>query len=307
MTDVLERVDSHRPIDTWAAPLGQAAQRPRTRGWRRLVPWALGVAIVVGIRFGYDSAGGVVALFVIAWPFERIWRRHPVPVRRIGLRTDVTYALVQPVLGAIGIVVAAVIGVLSLAWLPGLAVRPIVTALPLWAQAGFGFLATDVLVYWAHRLGHEMPFLWRFHAVHHSSVHLDWLSGIRSHPFDGVFIAPAFAFLIGAGVPLEIAGALAIAQALTGLFAHMNVRWRLKPLHKIVLTPEFHHWHHANEPAAHHTNYSTFLPVWDLLFGTYRMPDDQRPTRYGIDEPMPTGVLGQVLHPLRRRRREPSV
>ena len=132
--------------------------------------------------------------------------------------------------------------------------------LPFWAQAGLGFLLLDLTIYWIHRMSHEVPFFWRFHAVHHSSIHLDWISGVRNHPFDGVFGAPAFAFLIGAGVSLEITGALAVIQLVTGLWAHLNVRWRLRPLHRVVLTPDFHHWHHANERDAHNTNYCRTAP-----------------------------------------------
>ena len=90
-------------------------------------------------------------------------------------------------------------------------------------------------------------------------------------------------------------------QFVTGLWAHLDVRWRLRPLHRVVLTPDFHHWHHANERDAINTNYAGLLPIWDLLFGTYYMPDDRRPSRYGIDEPMPLGVWGQLRQSFRRR------
>ena len=43
----------------------------------------------------------------------------------------------------------------------------------------------DLAIYWAHRWSHEVPALWRFHAVHHSTEHLDWISGFRNHPLDG--------------------------------------------------------------------------------------------------------------------------
>ena len=70
---------------------------------------------------------------------------------------------------------------------------------------------------------------------------------------------------------------LAVVQIVTGLFLHANVRWRWRPLHRVVITPEFHHWHHADEAVADNSNYSVFLPVWDILFGTYLMPADRRP------------------------------
>jgi len=108
--------------------------------------------------------------------------------------------------------------------------------------------------------------------VHHSTEQLDWVSGFRNHPFDGAIVAPPFFFLIAAGFDATFTGVLAVVQLVTGLFLHANVRWRWRPLHRIVITPEFHHWHHANETDAHNSNYSVFLPLWDIVFGTYYMP-----------------------------------
>ncbi|HWM22365.1 MAG TPA: sterol desaturase family protein [Ilumatobacteraceae bacterium] len=275
---------------------------PTRRLWRRiLVSLFAAGAIVAGIALGYEPIGALVGLFLILRPIEKLWPRHRTPLRRLGLRTDITHLLLTPVTQIAGIIVGVAIGVASFAWLPGLALRPFVTALPFWAQAGLGFLLLDLTVYWIHRMSHEVPFFWRFHAVHHSAIHLDWISGVRAHPFDGVFGAPAIAFLLGAGVSLEITGALAVLQVVTGLWAHLNVRWRLRPLHRVVLTPDFHHWHHANERDAINTNYAGLLPIWDQLFGTYFMPPDRTPSSYGIDEPMPLGVWGQLRQPFRRR------
>jgi sterol desaturase/sphingolipid hydroxylase (fatty acid hydroxylase superfamily) len=260
----------------------------------------LGTLVAAGSIFlGNEAVGAIAALFIISWPLERLWRRHPVPVRRLALRTDLAYAAAQPALQFATVVVAVIAGLLSFAWLPGLIVRPAVTALPPLVQAIGGFLIFDFLVYWAHRWGHTVPLFWRFHSVHHSTRHLDWVSGFRAHPLDGAFIAPAVVFLVAAGVDNRVAGAFAIVQFLVGLGAHLNVRFRLRPLWPVVMTPEFHHWHHELDDEAHHTNYSTFLPIWDILFGTYRMPRDARPQRYGISEPMPDGIAQQLVFPMR--------
>lgn len=256
------------------------------------------IATVGAGALGYTAAAAIAGLFLITWPLERIWRRHPVHVRRLGLRTDLAYAVASPVLQFVGLVVGGFLALTSLLWVPALALRPLVAATPAWLQLVVGILVVDLVMYWTHRLSHTVPLLWRFHAVHHSTTHLDWVSGFRAHPFDGLFAAPAFAVLLAAGVPLEVTGALAGVQFVVGLWSHLNVRWKLRPLRRIVLTPDFHHWHHANHPEAIDTNFSTFLPVWDILFGTFRLPD-HGPTRYGIDEPMPTGIVAQLRHPLR--------
>jgi len=253
-----------------------------------------------GLAMEFTGLAIIVLLFVLVVPFEKLFPRHRGQrVRRPGVGTDMAYALATPLLGAIGVAVAIVIGMASLAWLPGLALRPLVGAMPGWLTPLVGIALFDLAIYWVHRWSHEVGFLWRFHAIHHSTEKLDWISGLRNHPFDGAIVAPPFILLVAAGFSPEFSGALAVIQFATGLFAHANVRWRLRPLHRIVFTPEFHHWHHANEPESIHTNYSVFLPAWDQLFGTYRMPRDLRPSRYGVDEPIPAGIAAQLLHPLR--------
>ena len=144
--------------------------------------------------------------------------------------------------------------------------------------------------------------MWRFHAVHHSPEHMDWVSGFRIHPFDGVVIAPAFFLLIGAGIEAEVAGLFAIIQIVLGIFFHANVRVRWRLLDRIVANPEFHHWHHSSELDAVGHNYGAAFPWWDLAFGTYFMPEHRsgrRPMRYGVSDPLPIHLLGQLTYPCR--------
>jgi sterol desaturase/sphingolipid hydroxylase (fatty acid hydroxylase superfamily) len=237
-------------------------------------------------------------LFLLVVPFEKLFPRHRgQPIRRPQVGTDVAYALASPALNAIALSVAVAVGVASLLWIPGLMLRPLVALLPATAAPFAGVVLFDLATYWVHRWSHEVPILWRFHAVHHSTEHLDWISGFRAHPLDGALLAPPFVFLIAAGFTPQLAGGLAVVQVVLGIFLHANVRWRWRPLHRLVITPEFHHWHHTNDPLAIHSNYSVFLPVWDQLFGTYFMPRNRRPDRYGIDEHMPTSMIGQLRHP----------
>ena len=262
----------------------------------------VGLAAVVAIAsafVGNNAVLGIAGLFVISWPLERLFRRHPVPVRRLALRTDLAYAAAQPALQIVTLVVAIIVGVLSLAWIPGLLLRPFVTSLPPLAQAIGGFLVFDFLAYWTHRWAHTVPLFWRFHSVHHSTRHLDWVSGFRAHPLDGVFIAPVIVLFIAAGIDNRVTGALAILQFLVGLGAHLNVRFRLRPLWPVVMTPEFHHWHHELRHEAHNSNFSIFLPIWDIMFRSYRMPRNERPAHYGIPSEMPNGIVQQLMFPLR--------
>ncbi|MEL7209033.1 MAG: sterol desaturase family protein, partial [Actinomycetota bacterium] len=284
----LERVQPPPPI------------RPRRR--LRIAVELTIVAGLIGAALYFDRSPLVIlpVLFILVVPFEKLFPRHKgQPIRRPQLSTDLTYLLANPALGFLGLLVAGFIGVVSLFWLPGLLLRPLVALIPPVALPFVALVLFDIAIYWAHRWSHEVPILWRFHAVHHSTEHLDWVSGFRLHPLDGALVAPPFLFLLAAGFDPEVAGALAILQFVLGIFLHANVRWRWRPLHRLVITPEFHHWHHTNDPQAIHSNYSVFLPLWDQLFGTYFMPKDRRPDRYGIDEYMPTGMVAQLRHPFR--------
>ncbi|HEC10855.1 MAG TPA: sterol desaturase family protein [Acidimicrobiales bacterium] len=294
---------NHDPVQPHDDSPGGPGHTPRRlRRWLLIL---LGSAPVVALALlGYEPAVGIVILFVALAPVERIFRRHRYPRFRPGLGTDVIWGLTETAGGVVVTALALTAGLFSLTWLPGLVIRPFVTAQPRWLLAIEAVLILDVILYWAHRLQHEIPMLWRFHAVHHSSERMDWVAGLRNHPLDFLAAIGPIIFMLAAGWDAETVGGLyVVLQTVVGLWAHLNVRWRLRPLHKVILTPEFHHWHHANEPDAINTNYSVFLPVWDLIWGTYYMPSDRRPQIYGTDEPVPTrGVWGQLLYPFRSRR-----
>lgn len=279
--------------------LDRAAGPGRSRRWRWFSAVAALVIVVLSLAVETESVFVLPLLFVLIVPFEKLFPRHRQKLRRHHVVHDMGYALSGPVLNFIGVLAAIPIAIITLGWVPGLAIRPLIALIPGSVMPFVGLALFDLAIYWTHRWYHEVPFLWRFHSIHHSTEHLDWVSGFRNHPLDGTLIAPAFMFLLAAGFSSEFTGALAVVQIVLGLFLHANVRWRLKWLHKIVITPEFHHWHHANEPGAINSNYSVFLPAWDLLFGTYFMPKDRRPQRYGVNEYIPDGMVAQLHHPLR--------
>ena len=271
---------------------------------RRYLARLVAISLVVaGVYYSTEGLFVLIFLSIAVVPFEKLFPRHKgQKTRRPELETDISYALASPVIGIAAGAAAIIVGILSLAWIPGLLVRPYVAQIPAEYMPIIGVLLFDMTVYWTHRFYHEIPFLWKFHAIHHSTKTLDWASGFRGHPFDGTLIAPAFVFLLVAGFSPELTGTLVVAQILLGLFLHANVRWRLRPLHKLIITPEFHHWHHTSEVDVIWSNYSTFLPIWDLIFGTYYMPKDRRPQVYGVEEYIPPGMAEQLLWPLKGMR-----
>lgn len=289
-------------------PPAPHAQRRRLRQHlarvARLALFAGALALAFQLNRGIFVA--VIALFVLVVPFEKLYPRHKGQrIRRPMVGTDISFALLGPVLNIAGIIAVILIGGLSFFWLPGLALRPLTGLIPVASLPFVGFFLFDFVSYWTHRFAHEVPFMWRFHSVHHSPEHMDWVSGFRVHPFDGVVIAPAFFFLIGAGFDTELAGIFAIVQIILGLFFHANVRVRWRLLDRIAANPEFHHWHHSSESDAVGHNYAAALPVWDLMFGTFFMPKHasrRRPARYGVSDPMPADLIGQLAHPCRGAR-----
>lgn len=175
------------------------------------------------------------------------------------------------------------------------------SALPRAAQLVGVVLLGDLSVYWFHRACHRFTFLWRFHAVHHSSQTLDWVAAHREHPVDGVLTQLTLnlpAMLLG--FPVEGLAALAVFRGLWATFIHSNVNLPLGPLRYLFGAPDLHHWHHAKDPGAV-ANYGNLSPWTDLLFGTFHQPRGEETWALGVQETLPTSWPGLMLSPFKRR------
>jgi sterol desaturase/sphingolipid hydroxylase (fatty acid hydroxylase superfamily) len=172
--------------------------------------------------------------------------------------------------------------------------------LPQWLQAISILIAGDLIGYWMHRAFHRGR-LWRYHAVHHSSQELDWLSSVRLHPVNDALmrIAAALPVLALGFAPVAVAG-IAPLLTLMAILVHANLDWDWGPLRAVIVSPRFHRWHHTSEAEARDKNFAGLLPLWDILFGTYHMPRERVPEHFGTDTPVPAGLLGQMLFPFRR-------
>ena len=174
-----------------------------------------------------------------------------------------------------------------------------VQGLPLALQVVGLILAADLAQYWVHRLFHTVPFLWKFHAVHHSSEHMDWLAGSRTHFLDTLCVrsfSMAMIYLLGASK--EALDIYVIFASFQAVFIHANVGINFGPLRYLITTPQFHHWHHSSDEVAIDMNYAAHLPVLDKIFGTYLMPGQHWPEKYGtVGDPLPRGIIKQHLYP----------
>ena len=250
-------------------------------------------------------------LAVIFLPLERLAAVRPRKVLSRGTLSDIGFYFISGLLPAI--LLAPVLGVVALfarSLVPWTVLHEI-SSWPLWARAAGAFLVGEVGFYWGHRWAHEVPFLWRFHAVHHRPEEVYFLISARAHPVDNVFIrlcglVPVTA--LGLATPLTpqggaVSALLVLLFTVWGFLIHANLRWRFGPLEWLVSTPAFHHWHHTSgEPRDR--NFASMLPALDRLFGTWHLPRTW-PEAYGTDTRLPETLGGQLAFPFTFRLRSP--
>jgi sterol desaturase/sphingolipid hydroxylase (fatty acid hydroxylase superfamily) len=254
--------------------------------------------------FALAAASGASFLFLVLVfrPLELVFPAKPGQrFLRPSWFTDVCFFLGQYLLWN-GLVLWALLHFRG--WLDGIVpsdFRHAVAAQPWWLQVIEVVLLSDLFIYWGHRLQHRVGFLWRFHAVHHSAEHLDWLAAHREHPLDTIYTVglinlPAFIL----GFPLETIAGFIVFRGVWAIYIHSNVRLPTGPLRWLLGAPELHHWHHDRDRDA--GNYANISPLMDVLFGTYRCPNHE-PEHFGLNEPTPRTYVGHMVKPLLPRRR----
>jgi sterol desaturase/sphingolipid hydroxylase (fatty acid hydroxylase superfamily) len=256
----------------------------------------------------------LLLLMMILAPLERLFAANPQKIFRKGFLTDLCYYFLNGLLPK----ALLVLPMAAIAWalnrvVPG-PVHLRVAGLPVGARLAAALVVGEFGFYWGHRWTHEIPLLWRFHSIHHSPLEIDWLINTRAHPLDIVFVrlcgfVPMYA--LGLAQPLggtrldPVPMLIMLIGSMWGYFIHANLRWRFGWLEWMIATPNFHHWHHTNDEHVN-KNYASMLPIMDKLFGTWHLPKKQWPTKYGIDDPLPADLAGQLLHPFLPRDQEPS-
>lgn len=175
--------------------------------------------------------------------------------------------------------------------------------LPHWIQIALYLVLSDIMLYWLHRLFHGAT-LWKYHAVHHSSEELDWLSAARFHPIN-LFLGTVFVdvALLLMGIPTTVLIVLGPFNIAMSAFVHANLNWALGPFKYVIVSPVFHRWHHTAADRGGGKNFASTFPVLDLMFGTYFMPKNELPGAYGVDDAaFPRSFGEQLLYPFKRYR-----
>jgi sterol desaturase/sphingolipid hydroxylase (fatty acid hydroxylase superfamily) len=225
--------------------------------------------------------------------------RKDQPVFRPEWQTDfhhfiVNHMVVGFVLLATNLLVHQLFG-----WAANDGIRGWVQGLNFWVALFLIVLVADLVQYWTHRAYHEVPLLWRLHAVHHSVKSMDWMAGSRQHILEllitrTLVLAPIYVL----GFSKEVIDAYIVVVGFQAVFNHANVSVRLGPLRYLIVTPNFHHWHHSQDDEAIDKNYAAHFAFLDYLFGTAVKSDREWPARYGVvGDYVPNGFWKQFKFP----------
>jgi sterol desaturase/sphingolipid hydroxylase (fatty acid hydroxylase superfamily) len=164
----------------------------------------------------------------------------------------------------------------------------------------------DLWFYWAHRLEHKVPILWEFHKLHHSDENMNTSTWARDHFMQAAWTAffPAFTLGLVFDLSLAEAGKAALYSNLflmtLSMFYHSAIRVQLPWLDRILVTPQVHRVHHSIGTEHYNTNFADALPLFDIMFGTYRRParDEFPATGIGPDSPAPRSIWSAQFGPL---------
>lgn len=258
----------------------------------------------LGVDFLVLDLLGSALIFVF---IEKLFAHDKeLPVFRAEWQTDLKHFVVNHLLISVGLVLVNHGSRRALNLTEGSSAAAFVSDLPFLPALLLCLLVADLAQYFTHRAYHEVPFLWRLHAVHHSAPHMDWLAGSRQHLVE-LLLTRTLVFLpvVALGFSARVVDAYVVIVGLQAVFNHANVSVRLGPLSYVIVTPNFHHWHHSQDNEAIDKNYAAHFAFIDHLFGTAVRADRTWPGRYGVvGDYVPNTYLGQLVFPFRPSSKE---
>jgi len=246
----------------------------------------------------------MLLMTLIFSPIEVLWPAYPKQsVFRPDWLQDIVYFLSThlPIQITSFLILLPATQLTAVLGVPGLVAA--VGRLPWPVQFFLAVLVADLAEYAIHRLFHTVPFLWRFHAIHHSSKALDWIAGSRAHIVEDVVVRGFMLIPMMFIFPRDMIVAYLLFVTIHATWAHCNFGPTIKWLEPFVIQPRFHHWHHTSQVEAIDRNFAIHFPWIDKLFGTCYFPKDKWPDTYGLhNEKIPAGFWAQTFYPFTRRR-----
>jgi sterol desaturase/sphingolipid hydroxylase (fatty acid hydroxylase superfamily) len=248
----------------------------------------------------------LLLMALIYVPLERIWPQYP---EQGTFRKNWTQDMVYFMSTHLPIQILSFLVLLpatqATKYLGVPALQALIARMPWLLQFFLAVVVADVAEYFIHLALHKVPFLWRFHAVHHSSKALDWIAGSRSHFVDDTLVRGFILVPMMLGFSQTIILIYLVFVTLHATWTHCNFGPNAKWLEKFLVMPRYHHWHHTSQKEGIDKNFAIHFPWIDKIFGTYYYPEEW-PERYGLDgEEVAPGFLGQTVEPFLGRKRTP--
>ena len=254
---------------------------------------------LAGVTIGMDwFLLDLLLMALIYVPLERIWPRYP---EQGTFRKDWTQDLVYFMSTHLPIQILSFLVLLpatqATKYLSLPALHDFIARMPWLLQFFLAIVVADVAEYFIHLALHKVPFLWRFHAIHHSSKALDWIAGSRSHFVDDTLVRGFILVPLMLGFSQTIILAYLVFVTLHATWTHCNFGPHAKWLEEFLVMPRYHHWHHTSQKEGIDKNFAIHFPWIDKLFGTYYYPDHW-PERYGLDgEEIAPDFFRQTMDP----------
>lgn len=299
MSEALSLPSGPEPL-TDARETGGFARVVAALAWPALV-LSSGAILATGFALGHPVLYfNLSYAWIVLWllllerrlPYRREWRRND---GQIG--ADLGHTILNK-----GLVQITIIQLMSLEFFASRG-SGATGALPLWMQVVIGLVVVEFGLYWAHRLSHEWPLLWRFHAVHHSVKRLWIVNTGRFHFIDSnLSVLASIPFLLATGISMDAIVWVSAITAYIGILTHCNVAMRCGWLNYVFNTPNLHRWHHSTKLAEGNMNYGQNLLLWDQLFGTWLYKPDSELDVIGIHDRMPRKLFAQLLMPFTWKR-----
>jgi len=248
----------------------------------------------------------LLLMALIYVPLERLWPQYPEQgTFRKGWTQDVVYFMSTHLPIQILSFLVLLPATQATKYLGVPALQQLIARIPWLLQLFLAVVVADVAEYFIHLALHKVPFLWRFHAVHHSSKALDWIAGSRSHFVDDTLVRGFILAPLMLGFSQSIILAYLIFVTIHATWTHCNFSPNAKWLEKFLVMPRYHHWHHTSQKESIDRNFAIHFPWIDKLFGTYYFPEEW-PENYGLaGEEISPNFLGQTIEPFIGKKKTP--